>query len=456
VADTAPEFVRRVTGEIIAGRGDGIPVSLMPADGTWPLGTAAFEKRNLALELVETYQGSALVAGTTYIAQAMIQNVSIRDLVVSGSDTTGIELNSLLRCSMSNVFVGNCLAGLAATDCGGLYMNNVVIQHSTGGNNFSFSTCFTCRLAGCAATNATSGHGFAFSASQAIRMDGCFADDNASSGVDLSSASIAVVLNDCIMRHNGVDGISTAAGSNNVTMDGGLVSRNGVFGINFNGADNLVSSTHVEFNVNGIEFGTFGLVCNCHIHDNTNYGLVLSGDAGCSIANCEIHMNGIDGVAITAGSTYNDITSCFIHDNGARGINLILPAVNHLNLTGNRIINNGSEGIRSAATTPAVGFNSVITNNDIQDNTGSQISWLSSNTVITGNRIKGAAGTTAVDITGSNVVVSSNRISTTTPSGTGIDINATSTNCIVSFNNLRTNATGLSDSGTGTVIIGNT
>jgi len=48
---TAPEFVRKVTGEIIAGRGDQVPVSLFPADGTYPVGTAAFEKRNIALDI---------------------------------------------------------------------------------------------------------------------------------------------------------------------------------------------------------------------------------------------------------------------------------------------------------------------------------------------------------------------------------------------------------------------
>ena len=51
VPDNAPDFVRKVTGEIIAGRGDAIPVSLFPSDGTFPLGTAAYEKRKLALEL---------------------------------------------------------------------------------------------------------------------------------------------------------------------------------------------------------------------------------------------------------------------------------------------------------------------------------------------------------------------------------------------------------------------
>ena len=50
-ADAAPDFIRRVTGEIIAGRGDALPVSVMPVDGAFPTGTAAFEKRNLALEI---------------------------------------------------------------------------------------------------------------------------------------------------------------------------------------------------------------------------------------------------------------------------------------------------------------------------------------------------------------------------------------------------------------------
>ena len=46
-----PAFVRDVTLPIYAGLGDRLPVSLMPADGTWPVGTAKFEKRNIALEI---------------------------------------------------------------------------------------------------------------------------------------------------------------------------------------------------------------------------------------------------------------------------------------------------------------------------------------------------------------------------------------------------------------------
>src|SRR3974377_531963 len=47
----APDFVRRVTAVMMAGKGDLLPVSAFPVDGTWPVGTAKWEKRNLALEI---------------------------------------------------------------------------------------------------------------------------------------------------------------------------------------------------------------------------------------------------------------------------------------------------------------------------------------------------------------------------------------------------------------------
>ena len=51
VVKEAPDFVREVLGEIIAGRGDSLPVSKMPCDGTFPTGTTRWEKRNIALEI---------------------------------------------------------------------------------------------------------------------------------------------------------------------------------------------------------------------------------------------------------------------------------------------------------------------------------------------------------------------------------------------------------------------
>ncbi len=51
VSVNAPEFVQQVLGRIIEWQGDTLPVSALPADGTFPTGTAKWEKRNVAQEI---------------------------------------------------------------------------------------------------------------------------------------------------------------------------------------------------------------------------------------------------------------------------------------------------------------------------------------------------------------------------------------------------------------------
>ena len=51
VSAAAPDFVQRVTAAMLADRGDLLPVSAFPVDGTWPVGTSCWEKRNIAPEI---------------------------------------------------------------------------------------------------------------------------------------------------------------------------------------------------------------------------------------------------------------------------------------------------------------------------------------------------------------------------------------------------------------------
>lgn len=48
VHPAAPEFVKQVTALMMEGKGDLLPVSAFPVDGTWPLGTSRWEKRSIA------------------------------------------------------------------------------------------------------------------------------------------------------------------------------------------------------------------------------------------------------------------------------------------------------------------------------------------------------------------------------------------------------------------------
>ncbi len=51
VPDVAPDFVRRITAMMLAGKGDLLPVSAMPVDGTFPTATSMWEKRSIAEEI---------------------------------------------------------------------------------------------------------------------------------------------------------------------------------------------------------------------------------------------------------------------------------------------------------------------------------------------------------------------------------------------------------------------
>jgi pyruvate-ferredoxin/flavodoxin oxidoreductase len=51
VPTDAPDFVKRVTAVMMAGKGDLLPVSAFPVDGTWPLATTRWEKRQIAAEV---------------------------------------------------------------------------------------------------------------------------------------------------------------------------------------------------------------------------------------------------------------------------------------------------------------------------------------------------------------------------------------------------------------------
>ncbi len=59
----APDFVQKVTAKIVAGEGDDLPVSAMPIDGTFPVSTSQWEKRNIALEIPEWDEGLCIQCG---------------------------------------------------------------------------------------------------------------------------------------------------------------------------------------------------------------------------------------------------------------------------------------------------------------------------------------------------------------------------------------------------------
>jgi pyruvate-ferredoxin/flavodoxin oxidoreductase len=63
VPEIAPIFVQDVTAEMMAGRGDLLPVSKLPVDGTYPTATSQWEKRSIAQQIPEWLEDNCIECG---------------------------------------------------------------------------------------------------------------------------------------------------------------------------------------------------------------------------------------------------------------------------------------------------------------------------------------------------------------------------------------------------------
>ncbi|HEY3330248.1 MAG TPA: pyruvate:ferredoxin (flavodoxin) oxidoreductase [Capsulimonadaceae bacterium] len=81
----APDFVRSFTAEVIAGRGDLLPVSAMSIDGTFPTGTTKWEKRNIAVDVPVWNEDLCIQCGKCAL---VCPHATIRAKIWDGADAS--------------------------------------------------------------------------------------------------------------------------------------------------------------------------------------------------------------------------------------------------------------------------------------------------------------------------------------------------------------------------------
>ncbi len=86
VSSEAPEFVQKVTAKMIAQKGNELPVSAIPDDGTWPTATTQWEKRNVAQFIPQWDPASCVQCGNCL---AICPHAAIRMKVYEESDLAG-------------------------------------------------------------------------------------------------------------------------------------------------------------------------------------------------------------------------------------------------------------------------------------------------------------------------------------------------------------------------------
>jgi pyruvate-ferredoxin/flavodoxin oxidoreductase len=117
VPQTAPDFVRDVTAEIMARRGDKLPVSKMPVDGKFPTGTTQYEKRNIAVNIPQWEPDICIQCGKCSL---VCPHAAIRIKIYSPDclkDATGLFKSADAK---GKDFAGmKCTVQVAPEDCTG-------------------------------------------------------------------------------------------------------------------------------------------------------------------------------------------------------------------------------------------------------------------------------------------------------------------------------------------------
>ena len=132
VSGKSPDFVQKVTALMLANQGDLLPVSAFPPDGTFPTGTARWEKRNLALEIP---QWDAKVCIQCNKCAMVCPHAAIRAKVVPPAALAGAPLTFKSTPYKGNEFPGESyIIQVAPEDCTGCSLCVAVCPAKDKGN----------------------------------------------------------------------------------------------------------------------------------------------------------------------------------------------------------------------------------------------------------------------------------------------------------------------------------
>ena len=114
---SAPAFVREVVGPLLERRGDSLPVGALPCDGTWPVGTARWEKRNIAEAVPVWHSDLCVQCGKCVL---VCPHAVIRAKVVDPAALAGAPAGFLQAPARDPAFAGQSFSlQVSVEDCTG-------------------------------------------------------------------------------------------------------------------------------------------------------------------------------------------------------------------------------------------------------------------------------------------------------------------------------------------------
>lgn len=297
---------------------------------------------NTSLTLENPYEG-ATQSGLSFVAQSMIDCITIKNLTIKSSSTYALDIQAAIHVNIQDVCFQNSGA-TGGAECVNLsYCGHVFISRCTFDNSHS---------SGCTVSNSTDVH-----------FDNCHSDNNALHGIRIPD-SRSIVINNCLVTNNGLDAIFIENASQQISISNTTLACNASNGIN-------IASTASQINIS-----------NAHITNNTSHGITADG-FDITVTGCHISNNGGNGTLINGYGTNHQITITgnTIQNNSADGIGV--TGANSNILSSNIVTNNAGTGINIGNSN-----NNIISSNRCStNNIGVSINAYSTSNIISSNQL---------------------------------------------------------------------
>jgi hypothetical protein len=304
------------------------------------------------------YQGIS-ITGDPVVAQSMSFGVVLQNLWITGSNVEGLNIDQGFHIIAQNILINGC--GLNGTS-GACHINRssdcsffaVVCESNSGpgalmefSDNLLFSSC---------AFNNNAGDGVKMGDVKAVTLANCFMLENGANGVDVNDGDTnCIILDGCTLGRNVNKGINTTNESVSTVINACIVRQNGGIGIDFDGANNIIQGSTIEFNGDdGLNAGDEGVVTDCLVIQNAGHGINGGNDTDCIIQSNNVRLNGQDGIRASDNSV---VMGNRVYDNTNDGIDIPSGRVNII-VGGNRISGNGGSAINDNGTGTEL-FNNV-------------------------------------------------------------------------------------------------
>lgn len=355
---------------------------------------------NTQLTIANVFRGKTL-ASVSYRAMKMYNNNLIQNITINSSTTTGLYFRAVRGAEIRNVLVQGCVNGFEVHDCCDLMMGNCrSINNSGEGYLFNNTTActvdqshaFNCTLNGFSLTNinknmiinslescnnGSDGIDIAGTATNTT-INGSILNGNCVNGCEIGASVTRTILDACSSSFNGQDGVNSS-GTNSILSDCEM-STNTRYGVK---AGNNTSITDCQIYINGNHAIDLGSNSKCSVVGNYIYG---NGGYGIYLTNIDITISGNNIISNLVGIYMAGADRCSISGNN------IISSTNHgIFMSGSAVLNTivgnmikyGTTGIQ----TTSGSSNNVISNNFVGYHNGYGMTLTSNTTIVCGNRV---------------------------------------------------------------------